>query len=435
MVEVNEGRNFDHYVILDKKRWKVLTTVLAIVATILIVLVIAIPIIHFYFPKMENGVITRNISDIVQYLPEQPEDMIENPYEAGLPLFVRFDIMRMQERYNCGKSASIVYQSDNTLNYLEIKMYNNKITFSVNSKSNAYLGEGYSSVEANVSLYRTDYGLIIYGRNSTSTRNFVHCTVSQEWVQSGPLTSQSIDLVGVGHNEDFDDVWQNNSNATMVRQGNSFTFFCNGIQYGSTVEFPGGEIQNSAKYYILDSNDDLYYMYYSTNEKNPKVEFVKVAEGIDGIDNWITVRDTRETDIEYKFPIYKKDNRYYVALPNNMWQARWYGQTNGKCHEAPFVKFWDDVYEFKTVEISEENVKLKRLTLRNYSSHWQVEQIYCYLDMNYEVYTTANIKGLDSDITSNIPTEEIALFEGRTVTPEEYGELIDELKKLYERYE
>lgn len=172
---------------LNQNRNTIMVKAIALLVATLIILFVAIRTINFYLPKMEDGEITRNISDIINHLPEIPEDMDTRPYEAGLPLFVRLDIMRIQENYNRGQESRIIYQSENGLNYLEIYIFNNMVKFSVTSKNRAYVGEGYTGIEANVSIYKNGETLIIYGRNSIYSDNIVYCTVGEENIQLGNL--------------------------------------------------------------------------------------------------------------------------------------------------------------------------------------------------------------------------------------------------------
>lgn len=177
---------------LNQNRNTIMVKAIALLVATLITLFVAIRTINFYLPKMEDGEITRNISDILNHLPDIPEDMDIRPYEAGLPLFVRLDIMRIQENYNRGQESRVIYQSEDGLNYLEIYIFDNMVKFSVTSKNRAYVGEGYTGIEANVSIYKKGETLAIYGRNNIHSGNIVYCIVGQENIQLGNLYHQGI---------------------------------------------------------------------------------------------------------------------------------------------------------------------------------------------------------------------------------------------------
>lgn len=400
----------------------------------------------FHNAEIVDDHIMRNISDVVRHLPELPkgESITDSPYETQIPDLVQKDIERML----AGEAKDIVYQSKDGLCKLIIYKtpLGEESDISLTYQNlREYPYGSFVELNADFSMYAKNGGIIVYGREDLCCREISYFFVSEEKTFQESLdqydaydAKNSIDLFGV--DEEFDETRPYICNATLTRKGNEFKIFQSGKQLGKTEIFPGGEIVvwNYIYEYLLDSNNDLYYMYYCTDPEKPWIHFTKVASSIDAITDEVVRVDHIDTGTyateKLIFNVYSKDNRRYVAIPDLDTELA-YGQKYGKHIEDS--KYMMPDYSFETVEISDSNVQTIFLTMdTGRSPYLEFYANYMYeTESGESVYTRKRIRGLDPEISRDIPSKELQAFCNKAIAPEEYEETVAALKALYAKYE
>lgn len=406
-----------------------------------LLLVLAMPFViegyRYYVPKIEEGHLTRTLSQIIKHLPDEPTDIKSVPYEAQIPKIVQDDIRRMRSN---PEIENIVYQSEDGLSKLVIYVDNGVNTINAYNVDNPMHTNINGPIQADISFYRTEDGFIVYGRDNLENRRLCYYKINEEYVRDGLFYESSIDLFGVdtwSDEEYWNDnvsVWRENKDLTLVRQGNEFKFYNEGqecIQSDKSMKFPGGEITDCNYSYITDSNNDMYYMYYCADAETPWIHFEKVAESIDEVtDDYVELGyygEARYKSIRYY--TYLKNGKRYAAISDHETEMA-YGQSEGKKRDRNGVLEPD--YTVKTIEISKDNIREINLSRNDgLSSLIYVKSIYGD-DLEVEIYEEHILRGIDTFI--DVPEEELEPLLG-TFKPEEYEKRIQAIKDLYQKYE
>lgn len=406
----------------------------------------AMRVYRVYFPKREDGHITRKISEIMPYLEAEPEDIESQIYKSQIPAIIQRDIDKMLASQ---EELYIVYESENGLARLIIeKDEYGEGEFQIRCEDiRGYFSIDVYPIKFDVSFYKTEKGISVYGRNNNLSRCAYYYTVREERSSSsGFVYEQSIDCFGVPElkdksywsEEDNYCMWEKSAFLSLVRLGNEFKFYNKGQQCGETITFPGADIVKCTYDYILDANQDMYYMYYCTDRNAPWVQFVKVAENVDKIEGTVVFKpsndwynDPRYDGSAIRYPTYIKNGKEYVAMPDEETE-RAYGQKYGIIHDISNAVELN--YNIQTVEISEDNIKEINLS-KGAGSYFNiyVKMIYG-KDTDLNVYHEHTLRGIDSSISEDIPEAEINALLG-TIKPEEYETTVQALKALYQKYE
>lgn len=395
-----------------------------------------------YFPEREDGHITRKLSEVMPYLPEEPEDIESEPYKAQIPEIIQRDIDKMLASK---EELSIVYESENSLSKLIIEKDEYE-EIQIRCEDIRDFSPRDIRICNDISFYKTEDGISVYGRSSKLSRRVCYCKVRENRISSSPLFNKSIDCFGVSElkNESYmmEDgycMWEQNSFLTLIRQGNEFKFYDMGQQYGETITFPGADIETCAYHYILDANHDMYYMYYCTDKRAPWVHFVKVAENIDHVEGSL-FKTSKEANNELSLRYDPEAIEYYTYIKNGKRYVDILDAETEKTYGAYYGEKHDDAnaiepnYSIQTVEISEDNIREIKL-FKDEGSYFNVYAIYVYgKDTDLYIYEIYRVRGLDNFLSENIPEAEINSLLG-TVKPEEYEAAVQAIKDLYQKYE
>ena len=245
------------------------------------------------------------------------KDFTKKPYEAHISEIVQNDIQQMM---NSDEEVSILYENEAHSSKIAIRRFENeKIEMSVCQDYSRGFNWEYAFVRE-ISFYKKGDHLIIYGL-CRAFRVFRMLEIENISL-SGKVISklEYIDLCGTEHLHDYDAIERWNENMTLIRKGNDFKFFKNGIQQGLTITFAGKIVEVTNKY-ILDDKQNLYYIAYS-DVPEPRIEFVKVAENVSQVEDArryigleLRKKVLEEEIIKYVlFPIYQKDRKWYVGI-------------------------------------------------------------------------------------------------------------------------
>lgn len=386
-----------------------------------------------YFPRIEEGHIVRNFSEIIRYLPQKPDNFLNSTYEGHIPEFIQRDINKILEE----DELYIVYQSEDTLSKLIIrKNSSGEIEISA-YKTDSYWSDWHQPIKTDVSFYQTEEGFSVYGRDDEKNRALVYYEFEEGRVTSGEYYDSTIDLLGVDEIqgksfwEDDNYIWGSNKNLTLLRDENVFKFYYKGTQIGESIKFPGADISECAYTYILDANNDMYYMYYCADMNKPWIHFEKVAEGIDEVTSDYVNLKYGEGKSRYEvlnYYIYVKDGKRYVAIPDMETELA-YGQRYGKLRDLADVV--EPNYSVQTIEISENNIREIKIVRYSPSSLIYVQYMYG-KDSMLNIYMEKILRGIDNFI--EVPESEIEPLLG-TIQPEEYEERIQAIKDVYQKYE
>lgn len=409
-----------------KKKWRDVLFKLVVFMMIVFFAMTAMDgfdIYHRYVPKVTEGRLVRQISEVVKYLPEAPENFEEHTFEPQIPKIIKEDIQSMKRLEEVEK---IVYENKNGTVNLTLEMIDDElvITCKNHDKWFAYV----EKIFGDIAIYRVGDKILVYGQYMHNERTLAYFEVTEDYAFDA-IWHKSIDLLGI--DKDGYDYFECGNSVTMIREGKKFSFYRFGEQIGESTIFPGAEIKEIRDGYILDDDDTLYYAYYCASSDNPWVRFVKVAENIDGISNYFGVLVSSYFD-DYPtwFAPYEKEGKQYLAVPD-LETFETYGISKSGSHEgiAYNPKFW-----YSTVEISDENVYMIHIYKAEYRNEWKAQKLYYEPTAEYLVYTEERISGIDTYVTGEIPKDMLKKFDNLYVSPADYPQVVEELKALYEQY-
>lgn len=388
----------------------------------------------YNFPQQQDQQIIRSFSQLREYLPDLPEDIQNIPYYTfELPEIVQRDIKSMRKN---GTGWEISYQSENGMIQLTIKQDDGGLRVNYKDSITGYYDYD-NEISDNITMFKDGENIVVYGCGGylhgryPESFELSETSADSESIAWGYKTT--IDLSGADEGYEafngFHGEWM-----TLARNGNYFRFYRLGVPMllgkngEETAKFPGGDIVEFKSGYVLDSNKDLYRMYFCESLVQPWIHFQKVAEDIDEItdDTVIVIRDSRYMN----FHIYKKDGFSYVSIPDlDTYNAySYYSSGSNTCDGTdPAFKNW--TYEIGVLYVEKEVIKEEPL-------EWCVYDIYGERNGGKEVICTRRrINGLDHMITNYIPEEERAKFDGLEIVPSQLSGIVEELKALYAKYE
>lgn len=391
--------------------------------------------------EMENGTLYRSYEEIFNQLDEIPDNFYEIAYKENLPDIVKSDIDLLVSEM----VQEVIYSAENGSSEIHItKDYECENGYCMYVYSN----NSYSVVEclnSDISMYKDDDLIIVLGLSYYSGRHLLKYDISADSVYTDFVydISGDIDLLGVYDEDDnVDNVSFSSPNMTLVRIGQDFMLYHLGNQVGETATFPGDEIKEYDYKYILDARNDLYYMYYSTNEESPWIKFIKVADSIESIipsDIETLNSEVEEGEQVYKmtYPIYIKDNERHASIPNDFETEITYINNHGNERNKVIENLDFSFTDLNMNAVNQTNISL-HLEADNYVSGRYGDW---YVHFNYEaggkkLYVKERVNGLDVYLLRFIPEEEIARFDGRKMKDAfEVMTVLNELKDLYEMYE
>ena len=377
----------------------------------------------------EYGNITRTYDQLLHYLDEEPKDLLEHRYESHIPSIIQEDIERMM---NSEENISINYTDKNLESYIEISKDEDSTT---GIEVTIYTAKDYTTcryVSNHISFYKSKDCINVYGTwlgryldgysINTKTSEFDFISIDT-----------TVDLIGV--NREFDTIRPFSKNATLCKNGNEFMLYRYGEQLGETATFPGGEIVDFNYYYILDDQNDLYYLYYCTSTEDAWIHFSLVDKNISQIDaNEFNSNNFLRTEGGIKYPYYEKNGKRYVGVTNYNLE-RFYGQNLGIYNDELAPSNID--FKVTVVEISKPLAS--RIVFRCnkqsklYDYDWFIR--YYYNANDQELYEEERINGLDAELSTKLSDADIAEFDGKEITIEEIPNVISQLKQVYARYE
>ncbi len=393
-------------------------------------------------PIVTNDMLIRYCSDIYKMLSEYPIE--DTTYVSEIPKFMSEDITDMFASEN--PDFVIMYYLNNKESYIMIEKSKDTSTGYEVVVHDATLKYRFVSTTFYdyISMYvdKSNKDIIMTGTTYPNSRKLE--TIEIDWkngsydIVGNEFKATSFDYVDLyGTNQEFDDV-RERVNATVIKDGSEFKIYYFGKQIGETITFPG-EINIFSYGYILDTNNDLYYLYMNTDEDNPWIKFVKVAENIDKLVDYGSyfygIKCYNGNTI-ITYPEYMKNGKTYSAIMNLDTELdygqNWYGINNGKPE--------DDVdFEFKTIETDLQKAQTVTFEL-NYDnvasySYWYEKFEFANVIPGSIVYKQKRLNGLDTYLTHSIPKEKLEPYVSLKVPVEEEETIKDQLKEIYKQYE
>lgn len=365
-------------------------------------------------------------NDLWNILEDAPENFWDRSYQPHIPEKLMQEIQAALDI----EGGILEYESENKESTLWITQNDQKLDgFSIHlNEQGSYFHQSFCD---HFAIYRNDTEIIICGTEYTDSRSIAACIIN---VEDGKLkfwpeqirNIESIDLFGT--KTQFDQAYTFNKNMTLVRIGQNYQFYRYGEAIGKPTEFPGGEIKESNYQYILDDNNDLYYLYYSDQLSNPWIHFVKVDEGVIVEKN----SELEERDY-YSYVIYQKDGKRYVGVPDYD-TFRVYSAYSGDGREKE--QNFEIDFTIDRLALVPENV----VNATFYQELHNIKGGDWYIHYNYEVgerivYEKKRVNGLDSYLLYFIPTEKLEEYNDKTVSYEQVPEVVAELKQIYASYE
>lgn len=380
----------------------------------------------------QAGNIERPYEKVLKGIEEEPEDITQQKYKPKIPEVIQKDIDKMLASK---EDIKIIYYTKDRQNKMIISKESeddNKIQIDFES-SIEYLSSVYEDITENIAFYQNGDKLVVYGGSQYLRRDVYRYTLSDDGLDMD-FQRGNIDLYGT--NLEYDNMRISNKDVTLIEKNQKYMFYRLGEQIGKTFEFPGEGIQEWNYYYILDNNNDMYYMYYSTDSNNPWIHFSRVAQSVDRIceidkESVVLKDDAKSSKI--KIPIYEKDGKKYSGIPDKNLEKS-YGQNYGlNCGEETT----ELDFSIETVEISSKTAsRIKVITEESFindMTSWYLE--YEFQKGGRKACLTRRIDGIDSELYSKIPESELKKFDGKVVSADEIEEVIAKLKALYQEYE
>lgn len=407
-----------------KKSWKDLAYKAFITMVIMLVIITAFDGLELYqrfCPKVTEGQLVRQISEVLNYLPEAPENFEAQKFAPQLPKIVKEDIKQMTRSEDIDK---VVYENkDGTVN-LTLEMVGNELVITKQAQDQWYSFA--EKIFGDIAIYRENDKILVYGQYIPNERTMAYFEVTEDYAFDS-VWNKSIDLLGV--DKDSYETYECGSSVTMIREGRNFSFYRYGEQVGETTTFPGAEILEIREGYILDSSNTLYYAYYCANSDEPWVQFVKVADKVDRISDVNVMVKGYVDDYPRWFCPYEKEGKLYLAVPD-MGTLEVYGIFSSGSHEKGVC---NPRFAYETVEISDENAYTMFIYKTEYGTAWMTQKLY-YNPKGYMVYTEERISGIDTYVSDKIPEDMLKKFDNLYVFPADYQKVVTELKALYEQY-
>ena len=449
------------------------------VIELLIIIACVIGIVYINYrndPEIKDGEILRSYESLLKGLEQDPGNIGEVPYEPHIPALVQKDIdmMLYSEEIDC-----IRYYKEDKSSYISISESEKSPTgISIYISANERYFSDWTDYDDYVSIYKDGNEIVIYG-NYFGGRRLQKSILNRDGYDEATkfIENDYIDLYGV--NEEFDSIRYYDDYMTLTRKGREFRFYRDGQIIGEPVTFPGGEIKEFSYYFILDENNDLYYMYYCIDPKNPWIKFPKIAEHIDSVIERDFV-ETRYNEARINFPIYVKGGKKYVAVVDPEVE-RQFGQNWGRNRaesteeefeitfttfnlsdyvkggkkyfavfdpegEGQFGQNWEKNKEespeeefeitFTTINLSDESPSTVTLVKKQYGTYedeWVLRYNYNIGESVY--YVEERVNGLDMYLTRYIGEGELAPFIDREMKLVEVEGVLEKLKALYKKYE
>lgn len=386
----------------------------------------------YHFPKQQNQQIIRTFSELREYLPDLPEDFQEVPYYTRkMPEVVQRDIRSMRKK---GTDWEIMYQSENGMIQLNLKQSDGDIRVNYGDAITGYY-DYENEINSDITMFKDGENIIVYGCGDWGHGRYPErIELSETSADSENIAfgwKKTIDLLGV--EEDYE-AFNHGKWMTLAQNGKYFRFYYLGQQMTlgkngeKTARFPGGDIVEFKNGYVLDSNNDLYRMYFCESFVRPWIYFQKVAEDIDAItdDTVMVIRDGRRM----RFYIYEKDGYRYISIPDlDTYNAySYYNSSGNNTSDGTEPVFENWIHEIGEPYVKKEVIKEEEI-------EWCVYDIYDERRDGTIICTRRRINGLDYLIKNYIPEEERAKFDGLETTPSQLDGIVEELKALYAKYE
>lgn len=404
-------------------------------ALLLLFSIITLGVVYFYFnpqPTIKDGHIQRSYSQLLRFLDENPADISSKRYEATIPSIVQKDIEKMLA--SNGELDIVYHSSDSYYPYIEItqdSQSSSGIRFTVYDSPLIY-----DTLGDNISLYKSEKDIILYGSSSFSTRMLSAFRINDKSFHLMSLENMYLDLYG--SNISYDDVRYFDSNLSFIRNGNDFMFYKLGEQIGETYHFPGGKITEFNYSYILDDKHDMYYLYYCTHPDNPWVEFSKVDSNISRVESEYPFRNFIQTSMNttssISYPIYLKDGKRYVGVSHADTEkaaGQNYG-THSTLLDKNSLNFNIDRIPLSINNLSNVTFHREEKDFISKESDWYIH--YNYLVNGQTIYYEERINGLDSHLSDTIPEVKWSKFVEKAVPFDQVDDVVNELKQLYEEY-
>lgn len=387
-----------------------------------VVALVAYGIYNHFNPGAEitGDYLRRPYSELLRSLDEAPEDISSKNYKSVIPKIVQKDIQKMLASNGelsilyYGKQSSIQIEEDDEGMVLTI------------CKKNDYYSHEIKMID-NISMYKSGDSILIYGSKNYARRYLDCYEVNEKSVIRVSLENEYIDLYGAGI--EYDEVRALEKEISLVNRGKDFMFYRLGKQVGKTERFPGGEITKYDYHYILDDNNDLYYLYYCAHPSNTWIKFIKVDSNISGI----TEEFMQSLDSRVKYPIYVKNGERYAGISNVDTEGA-YGNNYGANYDTLDVSTFD--FSITTVELKKD-ISSIILNRREADSFLHSEEYDWYIRYNYAnetAYIEERINGLDSFLTTIIPEDEMKKYDGKKIKSDQLTDVIAELKQLYDKF-
>lgn len=283
-----------------------------VVVCFIILLIILVP----FRRNVEDGKVKRNISlDIFgNVLLVNNKEPIGRTvaWNSELPYFVERDLeYALENNYEIEYCIFKSYSSIKAT--INIVRKDNEWTLTIKSPySNLY--NDYNEL-TNFSIYNdSNNNIIVYGYGHRFNE-FIKYSVGQTELDYVTLTydcNLPLDM-------EYESIRSYNMGEySLVQKDNEFLFYKNGEFISSTV-FPYQEISHSNIYdsFIINSEQKLYMIYAKLENKKPKLDFIYVGNADEQIETgWEKLYTNYSEDLP-SMPIFKKNNEYYVPVPDN----------------------------------------------------------------------------------------------------------------------
>ena len=399
---------------VEKNEWAL------VVATILIALYI---VLAFMQTKIQNSArenenIERSYADVITKLNMEPKNFTNYTYESAIPKMIKKDMQKVAES-EAGISA--IYTGKDT------KMVISKNEDCENGVAIALYRGDYrmSEVHQNISFYTDGHSIFVYG-NWYKSRELSKYVMSQEDVEEIKLDNPYLDLYGT--DVQWDDIRTFLQDSTLVRCKEDFYFYYLGSQIGSSYRFPSGTVKEMDYDKILNDQNDMYYLFYSSSVTNPWIVFSKVANKVDYIiDTSEEYFSIPTEDQSLRYPIFVKDEKKYCGIPD-LKTAIECSQDNGGCEDSKDVAEY--AFDIQIVEISE-NTAFRIFLNQNIDKNWYI--VYWYETDDRVGYMRERIYGLDSGLVSSIPEEKLKQYD-KEISANDIDRYVQELRALYDEY-
>lgn len=387
---------------------------------------------YIYYPikTVSDGTIYRNLTEDTFAIPDLPKEERLVAWDSELPKFVEKDIKEAREKgyticYTIGSTVLKIAIDENGEPYLRIS----------NNSSFSRMFENFT----NFSIYKDGDDVHVYGYTSEyaySERWFVHLMFFSAFDKSPDYTTLTYDSNLPLNHEDrgVNTLRFKDYSLYYDEDTQTFSFYSEGKVISSKVFYDSVDRIELYKGIIITQNHMLYRIFAYIKDGLPELKFVYVADGLELSESkwrYSSYAYLSPIDKSYSiFPIFKKDEEYYITIPNNWEDYDRYCLSNSVLSD--YDRNTD--YSFTLVNLEDAFVSAE---FEYSSSEWSGEndwEITITFNINGRIYTNDDYCFYGYDQRIKLSDKDVEKLSVKVNSIDEIEEQILRIREAYESY-